>query len=197
MFRIRTVLATAAVAVLAGLGVAAPASAHDTIVSSSPGADEQLSAAPEEVALVFSNELLSLDGNTGTAMIVEDESGKDWVAGEPVVEADTVTVPLEPGMTDGTYLVTWKVVSSDGHPTSGDYSFSIAGVAPTEAPATETAEPEPTESATAVATQAEVTDEAEVPADDESAPWPLLIGLGVVLLAAVVTFIVILARKKR
>lgn len=193
MFRFRTALAAAAVAVVAGLAIAAPASAHDELVSSSPAADEQLTTAPEQITLTFSNELLALEENSGTAMTVEDASGEDWVAGAPEVVADTVTVPLEPGMPNGSYLVTWKVVSSDGHPTSGEYSFSLAAadapaVEPTSTPEqtiapAETETPEPT--ATTIAQPVDAT------------PWPLLIGLGVVVLAAVVVLVVILTRKRR
>lgn len=188
MFRIRTVLAGAAVAVAAVLAVAAPASAHDVIVSSSPAADEQLTTAPEQVTLAFSNNLLSLEENTGTAMTVIDDAGQDWVGGTPVVEADTVTVPLKPGMPDGSYQVTWKVVSSDGHPTSGEYAFTLAA---------EEAAPAPTETAvTPVETETPAA-ETPAPTETDAAPWPLLIGLGVVLVAAVVIVIVIAARKKR
>ncbi|UNK71021.1 copper resistance CopC family protein [Microbacterium sp. H1-D42] len=193
MFRIRTTLAVVAVAVVAGLAISAPASAHDEVVASTPASGEQLTAAPEQVTLTFSNQLLSLEENSGTAMTVEDESGTDWVAGAPVVESDTVTTPLKPGMPNGAYLVTWKVVSSDGHPTSGEYSFSVAAaeVAPTEAPTTA-----PTE-AVAPKTEQPRPSETPIAAPADDAPWPLLIGLGVLLLAAVIVLIVIVARKKR
>ena len=197
MFRIRTVLATAAVAVAAALALAAPASAHDEIVSSTPAADEQLTAAPEEVVLTFSNNLLSLDGNTGAAMTVIDDAGKDWVAGDPVVAADTLTVPLQSDMPNGSYDVTWKVVSSDGHPTDGEYSFSIAvEEAPATPEATESAEPsaEPTPAATLTH---DLDSETAVPGEQDSTPWPLLIGLGVVVLAAIVLVVVMAVRKKR
>lgn len=189
MFRIRTALVGAAVAVAAVLAVAAPASAHDQIVSSTPAADEQLTTAPDQVVLTFSNNLLALSDNSGTAMTVVDEQGTDWVAGAPTVAADTVTVPLKPGMPNGAYDVTWKVVSSDGHPTSGEYSFSVAAA---EEPTPSTA---PSQSAqpTAPASPQAPAESAET----ESAPWPLLIGLGVVLLIAIVVVIVIAARKRR
>lgn len=192
MFRIRTTIAAVAVATVAALAVAAPASAHDTIVSSAPAADSQLTAAPAEVVLTFSNTLLSLDENSGTAMTVIDESGEDWVAGPPVVAADTVTVPLAEGMPGGAYTVTWQVVSSDGHPTSGEYGFSLTLP---EA----SAEPSATPSETAAAEPTDPPSDAAQPAQqsDDSMPWPLLIGLGVVLLAAIVTAIVIAVRRKR
>lgn len=191
MFRIRNTIAAVAVATVAALAVAAPASAHDTIVSSTPAADSQLTAAPTEVVLTFSNTLLSLDENSGTAMTVIDESGEDWVAGPPVVAADTVTVPLAEGMPGGAYTVTWQVVSSDGHPTSGEYGFSLTLP---EA----SAEPSATPSETAAAEPTDPPSDAAQPAQqsDDSMPWPLLIGLGVVLLAAIVTAIVIAVRRK-
>lgn len=192
MFRIRSTIAAVAVATVAALAVAGPASAHDTIVSSTPAADSQLTAAPTEVVLTFSNTLLSLDENSGTAMTVIDESGEDWVAGPPVVAADTVTVPLAEGMPGGAYTVTWQVVSSDGHPTSGEYGFSLTLP---EA----SAEPSATPSETAAAEPTDPPSDAAQPAQqsDDSMPWPLLIGLGVVLLAAIVTAIVIAVRRKR
>lgn len=191
MFRIRTILAGAAVAAAAVLAVAAPASAHDELISSTPAANEQLTAAPEQIVLTFSNELLELEENSGTDMTVVDESGRDWAAGAPAVEADTVTVPLEPGMAGGTYVVTWRVVSSDGHPTSGEYSFSIAAdaVAPE---ATEAATDEPTEPAEVETAESEP---AETTAD--ATPWPLIIGLGALAVAAIVIIAVLAARRKR
>ncbi|MFD5226029.1 copper resistance protein CopC [Microbacterium sp. NPDC058342] len=190
MSRIRTVLPGAAVAVAAVLAVAAPASAHDVIVSSSPAADEQLTAAPEQIVLTFSNDLLALEENNGTAMTVVDSDGEDWVAGDPVVAADTVTVPLEAGMPNGEYQVTWKVVSSDGHPTSGEYAFSVAAAetAPTPTASAETATDQPEDTPTS--------SESETP-DADPAPWPLLIGLGVVVVAAIVIVIVIAGRRRR
>lgn len=195
MFRIRTALAGAAVAVVALLTVAAPASAHDELVSTSPAFDEQLTTAPEQVVLTFSDDVLQLSGSNGTAMTVVDESGADWVAGDPVISADTVTVPLKSGMPNGDFTVTWKIVSSDGHPTSGEYAFSLAAAAaPTPAATTpETTQP----SAEPSAPTSTQSPSAEAPSETDAAPWPLLIGLGVVLLAAIVIVVVISARKRR
>lgn len=191
--RIATAVAAAAVAAVASLAVAAPASAHDTIVSSTPAADAQLTSAPTEVVLTFSNNLLSLDENSGTAMTVTDESGKDWVAGEPQISTDTVTVPLAEGMPNGAYRVTWQVVSSDGHPTSGEYGFALAAAAPVE-----TATAQPTETAA----PAKTVDPSQTAApatgvEADATPWPLLIGLGVVVLVAIVLALAMAARRRR
>lgn len=189
MFRIRTVLAGAVVAAAAVLAIAAPASAHDELVSSTPAADSQLATAPEQVVITFSNDLLSLADNSGTAMTVVDSAGTDWVAGPPVVTADTVTTPLKPGMPGGAYDVTWKVVSSDGHPTSGEYTFTVAAPVPTATT------PAPVAGETPSATPSKIP--APAPSQTSSLQWPLLIGLGVVLVIAIVLVIVFAPRRKR
>ncbi len=72
--RISAVLLVAAVAVLA---TTTPASAHDQLVSSTPGAGEQLASAPTNVSLTFSGELIVLDASmTGALVMVVDESGR-------------------------------------------------------------------------------------------------------------------------
>lgn len=190
MFRFRTAIAGAVLAAAAVLAVAAPAAAHDELVSSTPAADEQLTTAPEQVVLTFSSNLLSLAENSGTAMTVTDPAGKDWVAGDPVVQADTVTVPLEQGMPNGDYLVTWKVVSSDGHPTDGQYSFSLTGqdvvanAEPSDEPST--------------APSAPASDEAAPPAaQDDSALTPILIGVGALVVVLGIAIGVAASRKRR
>ncbi|WP_309066090.1 copper resistance CopC family protein [Microbacterium sp.] len=188
MSRIRTALAGLTVAAVAVLAAASPASAHDALVSSTPAAGEQLAAAPEQIVLTFSNTLIAVEEEAdGTAVVVADESGRDWAAGDPVVDGDTVTVPLEEGMPAGSYRVTWQVVSSDGHPTSGEYDFTVAGETASDGPSAPADEPtadEPSPAATDPAAQ------------DAGTPWPL-IGLGVLLLAAAATLMTIAARRRR
>ncbi|MEJ1090533.1 copper resistance CopC family protein [Microbacterium istanbulense] len=195
MSRIRTLLAGAAVATAAVLFAAAPASAHDELVSADPAADAVLTEAPEQLTLTFSSNLLSIDeASSGTAIVVTDESGTDWVDGAPTVQADTVSVPLKTGVPNGAYSVTWQVVSSDGHPTSGDYSFRVD--AP-EAAATPSAEPEQSTAAPSADASAEPTPSA-TPEEGAADYLPgALIGLvGVLALVGVVVW-VMLARKRK
>lgn len=186
MFRLRTALAGAAVAAAAVLTVAAPASAHDSLVASSPADGEQVATSPEQIVLTFSNTLIAVeDEDDGTAVVVEDAAGRDW-AGEPVIEGDTVTVPLEEDLPPGDYRVTWQVVSSDGHPTSGEYGFTVLGATASADPAPTPTEPSATPDDS----------DALASSEEEPAPWPLLIGLGVVLLVAIATAIALTSRKR-
>lgn len=127
-------MAVAAVAVFA---TALPASAHDSLVHSTPEADESLATAPESITLTYSGELLVLgDSTQGAVVLVLDESGRDWATGDVEVSGNTVTAAVEPGMPDAGYQVRWQVVSEDGHPISGIVPFTIGDAEPmtTQAP---------------------------------------------------------------
>ena len=128
-------MAVAAVAVFA---TAVPASAHDSLVHSTPEADESLATAPESITLTYSGELLVLgDSTQGAVVLVIDESGRDWATGDVEVSGSTVTAAVEPGMPDAGYQVRWQVVSEDGHPISGIVPFTIGDAEPmtaTQAP---------------------------------------------------------------
>lgn len=127
-----------AVAVVAVFATAVPASAHDSLVHSTPEADESLTTAPESITLTYSGELLVLgDSTQGAVVLVIDESGRDWATGDVEVSGDTVTAAVEPGMPEAGYQVRWQVVSEDGHPISGVVPFTIGDAEPmtaTQAP---------------------------------------------------------------
>ncbi|MGO1850708.1 copper resistance CopC family protein [Microbacterium sp.] len=127
----RKIAAGLAVAAVAMLATAAPASAHDQLVSSTPSDGEQLAAAPSEISMTFSGELIVLDSSmTGAVVLVVDEAGTDWADGDVTVSADTVTADLKPGMPVAGYQVRWQVVSEDGHPISGVIPFTIGDAEP-------------------------------------------------------------------
>ncbi len=99
--------------------LASPASAHASLVSTSPGDGEVLAEAPAEISLTFTESVRLTDGielltGDGTAVSV-DVSASDEV----------VTLTPEAPLTDGTYIVGWRVISADSHPIAGGLSFSV------------------------------------------------------------------------
>ncbi|WEK62140.1 MAG: copper resistance protein CopC [Candidatus Microbacterium colombiense] len=131
MSSIRRITVGVVVAAIAVLTTAAPASAHDALVHSTPEVDERLQAAPENVSLTFSGELLTLgDSSQGAVVIVVDQDGRDWSAGDVAVTGNTVTVDVDPAMPEAGYQVRWQVVSEDGHPISGVIPFTIGDAEP-------------------------------------------------------------------
>ncbi|WP_105567407.1 copper resistance CopC family protein [Microbacterium halophytorum] len=155
----RTALVAAAAATLVFLPLAtsAPASAHDQLVASDPAADSTVEVLPDELTLVFSGELI--DAGDGTAVEVLSPAGDD-VAGDPELSGTDVTVPLAGGAA-GEYEVTWRVVSNDGHPIDGTFSFAAETASAADAAGSDGAA-EQTDEATADASGSE---DADAPAD--------------------------------
>jgi len=118
-------VAGAAIAVLVGVLLsvtAAPAFAHDELLGADPAAGAQLEALPESLTLTFSGVLLDEPG--ATAVVVTDAAGISLTDGDPVLDGTSLTQPLS-AETAGIVTVIWRVVSSDGHPISGEYTFTV------------------------------------------------------------------------
>lgn len=120
---------TALAAALLGLVVlgawAAPAAAHATLVSVDPPDGARLDESPDVVRLTFSE---SVSAELGGVRVLDAE-GDQVQEGAARVEGETVEVDLAPNLPDGTYVISYRVVSADGHPVRGGSMFGI-GEAP-------------------------------------------------------------------
>ncbi|WP_432524091.1 copper resistance CopC family protein, partial [Kineococcus sp. SYSU DK006] len=123
------------------LALAAPAAAHDRLVSTDPADGAPVEVAPDAVALTMSSTPLAL----GTQVQVSGPAGV-VSTGEPRIVDEVVTQALTGERPAGTYEVQWRVTSSDGHPISGSFTFTTARAA--GAPGTPSATPDDTPSAT-------------------------------------------------
>ncbi|WP_295105194.1 copper resistance CopC family protein [uncultured Microbacterium sp.] len=194
-------IALAAALLTAFLVLFAPlsASAHDSLLASSPEADSTVDTLPTELTLTFSAKLVDETG--ATEVVVTDPSGNSVTDGAATVEGAIVTQPLAAEAPAGVYHVIWKVVSSDGHPTSGEFDFTVTNS--TEAAPTSEPGSEPTASATAApepaATAGPGTDATPAPeSDDSAAPmttiWVLSI-VGVLVIVGIVVWLVVRGRR--
>ena len=122
-------------AVLAGAIAAAiwasPAFAHASLKTATPQPDRVLQSAPKAVELNFSEPVTVAKG--ATTVVAPD--GEIAMSGQPETKAETLVLPLKQGLSEGTYVVAYRVTSADGHPVSGGYTFSIGK-------ATQAADPE-------------------------------------------------------
>ncbi|MEV8040563.1 copper resistance CopC family protein [Arthrobacter sp. NPDC080082] len=116
------------VAAALGLAVlgAAPASAHDSVESTSPTADASLPAPPQKVSITLSNHPLAI----GSQIKVNDAGGTNWADGGVQIVDNVASQPLKPGAPAGRFTVQWRVASSDGHPIEGTFGFTAAAAAP-------------------------------------------------------------------
>ncbi|MDQ1123804.1 copper resistance CopC family protein [Microbacterium trichothecenolyticum] len=179
-------LAVGAIVVAAVTGGAQAASAHDSLVATSP-ADGASVSSLSEVTLDFSANLLGYDG--GNIVIVLGPDGRHYETDCVGLAGPTLTVPVALGA-PGTYTVEWRAVSSDGHPVSGTFAFTSTG-ASTSAGSSDS----PCASA-ADATEAPSTEPSSNGAAMPGLALGLLVGGGAVVVVGVVVF-VILGRRTR
>ncbi|KUN34748.1 hypothetical protein AQJ30_28270 [Streptomyces longwoodensis] len=126
--RARTLVLLLLAAVAALLLGAGPAAAHAALTGSDPAQGTVVDTAPTQVSLTFSEKVATTDGS----LRVLDPKGKRVDTGRPAnVSGTTYAVQLHAGLPDGTYTVTYQVVSEDSHPVSGAYTFSIGAPSPT------------------------------------------------------------------
>jgi copper transport protein len=109
-----------AAALLAVCVFPAVAWAHAVLLGSSPAADEVLDSAPAEIELNFNE-------NVGPIFIrVLDATGAE--VGSPEgwrVDGNDVFLPLTDTLANGTYILTYRVISADTHPVGSTFVFGV------------------------------------------------------------------------
>lgn len=150
---VRVITVFAAVLTFAALLlVAGPASAHDQLLSSDPKDGATLDAHPASISLTFSAAPL----DTGIEVVLAGPDGVTAQGQDIQVDDKVVTAQLADDLPAGRYDVAWHVVSSDGHPIDGEFSYEVEAAAEptaspsgeaTEQPELSTQEAEPTDAA--------------------------------------------------
>ncbi|MFT6804218.1 MAG: copper transport protein, partial [Nitriliruptoraceae bacterium] len=118
-------------AALAAVAVsAAPAMAHAAVVQTVPFDTERLDSGDvvDAVTIEFNE---PVDAPPGGIRVFDADNQRVDVDG-PVAAADddpAVVGRSVPNLGVGSYLVTWRVVSADGHPLRGAYVFTVGDAA--------------------------------------------------------------------
>ena len=95
-----------------------PAEGHASLVSSKPADGSQIAAAPATVELTFSEDVDS--GFIG----VTAPDGSTVKASEPRIDDATMSADLAASDQHGRYTMAYRIVSADGHPVSGEITFT-------------------------------------------------------------------------
>jgi methionine-rich copper-binding protein CopC len=195
----RALLATAASAVALAfvLVTAAPASAHDVLASTAPAADTTVGGDLDQVTLTFSEPPLA-GLESGIVVSVTGPDGAEVGAGSVDVDGSTLRTAADLTAA-GSYTVTWRSVSVDGHPISGSYRFTSTGAptptptptatGPTQTPSAGTPTPSVTAGAGAGATSATAGS-----TGPGATPW-VLGGIAIVVAAALVAVLLVARRR--
>lgn len=126
------------------------AAAHDTIESSNPADGATVATVPASVTLTFDEQ----PQDFSPVIQVTGPDGADWADGTPTVSGTDVSVPVKAGAPAGAYQVAYRIVSSDGHPVTGELSFTAEAAAAGSAPVSSTATSAPVSSAPSSSTPA-------------------------------------------
>ena len=119
--RARRRVALLAASALVACLLPAAASAHAYLVGSDPPAGARLASSPARVVLRFNEDFVR-----GSARVtLRSTDGTDVALGPPAERGATIVQPLPPGL-HGIFLLTWTLLSDDGHPTEGSIPFSVA-----------------------------------------------------------------------
>src|SRR3954471_5670687 len=114
-------LVAALLAIAIALVPAGTASAHAELEGSTPADGSIVAQAPRSVTLTFSEGVsVRPDG-----VRVVDADGTRVDTSHAAASSSVVRVPLKGNLAKGSYLVSWRVISADGHPVRGAFSFSI------------------------------------------------------------------------
>lgn len=157
---------------------ASPASAHVTLKASSPASGATLKAPPARIELRFTGTVAA----DRTTIEVTGADRQRVPVSRPAGSGSRVGVTPGTPLANGTYTVTYRTLSSDGHTVEGSYRFTLTAPAP--APTT-SAGPPPTAPAPAATTPAASPTAAApaAPADDGPGTAPLLAAVAVPVLA--------------
>jgi methionine-rich copper-binding protein CopC len=130
--RIGKVLTALALTVVAVLGTATPALAHNVLISSDPANGSSVAAGPQKISLTFDQYVQGADVNQ---IAVTGPGGGQWAEGPISVVNNVISAPLRPLGPAGKYTVGYRVLSADGHPVTGELTFTLTA-AGTGTPAT-------------------------------------------------------------
>src|SRR5712691_11617388 len=112
------------------LTVPVAASAHSFLIRSDPANGARLAAAPKTMTLYFSEPFVS-----GSEQVtLRHFNGAAVVLGKPQSRGAEISQPLPRGLR-GVFVVSWRVLSDDGHISLGEFAFAVggAGAVPTVA----------------------------------------------------------------
>ncbi|WP_081655077.1 copper resistance CopC family protein [Amycolatopsis orientalis] len=149
------------------------ADAHSFLESSTPAKDSAIATAPAKIVLTFNE---PLDSGFTELTVVGPDGATHWESAAATVAGAELSAPVKPLGPAGKYTVDYRIVSADGHPVSGSYSFTLTKPGPgaSAAPASPApASPAPPPSTAAASTAGE----GDVP------PWVWVAAAAVLLIA--------------
>ncbi|MGH1036602.1 copper resistance CopC/CopD family protein [Bacillus cereus] len=96
--------------------------AHTSVVGTTPKEGEVPTVQPEQIILEFSE---PVTGNVVNIELLDQSAKRVQVSKVEMLDEPTKIKVKIPNLNNGTYTVRWSMISADGHPSEGGYTFSI------------------------------------------------------------------------
>lgn len=119
---LRKILTVVALAALAVLGIAPPAFAHNVLITTNPAKDASMDTGPATVTLTFD---APVQGGDVNQIAVTGPNNTQWAEGTVSIEGNVISAPVRPLGPAGVYTVGYRILSADGHPVEGQYTFTL------------------------------------------------------------------------
>lgn len=128
-----------------------PANAHTSLELSTPSNNQSIEFMPTELSATFDEDLIEIEGEIVNTLELQNADGANYELSPATIAGPVVSAKVGDGeYPAGNYLLKYRVVSADGHPVTGEISFSTQsaitiGATPSE-PVTTSYIPEPDDS---------------------------------------------------
>ena len=146
-----------------------PANAHTSLELSTPLNNQSMQFMPTELSATFDEDLIEIEGEVVNTLELQNADGVNYELSPATIAGPVVSAKVGDGeYPAGDYLLKYRVVSADGHPVTGEISFS-------------------TQSATtigSIAAEPATTAYIPKPVDSSSNAWLYLLG-GAILLVGI------------
>lgn len=80
---------------------------------------------PSKISLTFNESLLIIAGKSVNSISVKDSAGHRFDQGAAAVGGASVAVATRNSTQSGKFTVQYRVVSADGHPVTGKFTFTF------------------------------------------------------------------------
>ncbi len=117
--------AVGAIVVAVTVGLAGSASAHNVLTGSDPADGASVGKAPSTITLTFDQPVQNFE----PVMTVTGPNGNRFETGPPVILGNQVSVTVDGAGPAGGYTASYRVISADGHPVSGEIRYTLEAAA--------------------------------------------------------------------
>jgi methionine-rich copper-binding protein CopC len=129
------------------------AQAHSVLESSNPAQGQVVETLPSQISLTFNEELISIEGESVNTLTLKSVDGAGYELLPPTIIGAVLSAQVAGGeYPAGEYVLSYRAVSADGHPITGEVTFSTNAPTAIEfevaVPVTTSYIPEPVESST-------------------------------------------------